>query len=286
MDLLVGATGTVGKYVLDHYAGRKDVRVFAHSERSEQFARGKGIGQVFSGDDRDPQSLIEAFQEVDRLFLLTPPALEQPQVELRFLKAAKAARVKRIVYVSLQYTGSRPNIKITALHEPAEEWLTTSGISHVALQPPSFLDNLLWQVDLIKQGQIVYAGVGQGRIAHIDARDIAEVAFAAMTDETLRGPVNLTSSRAVTFGEIAEELSRQLGFKVSLIEPPAAEWKKGLLAAGTPDWYADALIEGMAFYARQKPIVDPKPIEKVRGKGARTLEAFIQEKVVPLVKAK
>lgn len=89
MDLLVGATGTVGKYVLDHYAGRKDVWVFAHSERSEQFARGKGIGQVFSGDDRDPQSLIEAFQEVDRLFLLTPPALEQPQVELRFLKAVK-----------------------------------------------------------------------------------------------------------------------------------------------------------------------------------------------------
>lgn len=282
MDLLVGATGTVGKHVLEHYKGRKDVRVFVHSDRSENFVKESGIGEIFRGDNKSENSLAQAFKGVDRLFLLTPAVLEQPEVELRFLNAAKNAEVKRVVYISLQYTGSQPNIKITSLHEPAEEWLKKSGLSYVALQPPSFLDNLLWQIEIIKQGHIVYAGVGEGKIAHIDVRDLAHVAYVAMSDKSFQGPLPLTSGRAVSFGEIASELSNQLGFEVSLIQPPAQDWKQGLLSNGTPEWYADALVEGMAYYAAKPTIVAPEPIRKVRKEGPRTLEAFIQEKIVPL----
>jgi uncharacterized protein YbjT (DUF2867 family) len=154
MELLIGATGTVGKHLLPYYRGRTDVRVWTHSDHSAQLVRDYGISNLHKGSLSDETSLKQALENVNRLFLLTAFSPRQGADELRVLDAARAAGVQRIVYLSLQFVGKPPSIALKHGHEQAETWLERSGISYAAIQPPPFIDNLIGQLDAIRAGQL------------------------------------------------------------------------------------------------------------------------------------
>jgi len=283
MEVLIGATGTIGQSLLKHYSGRADVRALVHSDRSEQLAKKQEIGEVQKGDFKDPETLQRILQGAKKVFLLTPPAPDQGEDELRVLEAAKAAGVQRIVYISLQFVGRPPSIRLKAPHERAEAWLEQSGLSYAAIQPPAFIDNLLGQIALIRAGQLIYGGGGNAQIAHIDSRDVAAVAAAALKDQQFEGRVPITGPEAVTYAEIARRLSQHLGRTVAYVDPPASEWKTGLLSSGMSAWYANALVEGVAYYAQQEPFVQTAPIEKATGRSARPIDDFMRETIRPLL---
>jgi uncharacterized protein YbjT (DUF2867 family) len=166
MLLLTGASGTVGRALVAELAGRQDVRALARSDESAQALLDAELPDVVRGDLGDRDTLPAALEGVRTLFLLTPPGPSQPKLELNALEAARVAGVRRVVYLSL-YDAGPPVITLRAWHEPAERWLRESSLSWAVLQPPVFSQNLLGQVDAIRQGQLVWPG-GQGDLSHID----------------------------------------------------------------------------------------------------------------------
>jgi uncharacterized protein YbjT (DUF2867 family) len=54
---------------------------------------------------------------------------------------------------------------------------------------------------------------------------------------------DLTGPRALTYAAAAEVFSDVLGKPVRYVGPPDDEARAGLLSRGTPEFYADALIE-------------------------------------------
>jgi len=279
MIVLTGATGTVGHHLVAELAHRDDVRAVARSADAEQALRTSGVRDVVRADLADPASLREAFADADTLLLLTPPGPQQSALDRNALEAAKDAGVRRVVYQSL-YNPGPPSIALRAWHEPAEQWLEQSDLSWAVLQPPVFSDNLLGQLDSIRQGQLIWPDA-VGRLSHIDSRDIAAVARHALEDPRLEGIVALTGPEALTYPEVAERLSRHLDIAVQHIDVPADAFRAGAVQAGVPEAYADALVEGAAYFGAAPPYVATEAITRATGAPARPVDDVIRDVIAP-----
>jgi len=279
MIVLTGATGTVGHHLVAELAHRDDVRAVARSADAEQALRTSGVRDVVRADLADPASLRVAFAYADTLFLLTPPGPQQSALDRNALEAAKDAGVRRVVYQSL-YNPGPPSIALRAWHEPAEQWLEQSDLSWAVLQPPVFSDNLLGQLDSIRQGQLIWPDA-VGRLSHIDSRDIAAVARHALEDPRLEGIVALTGPEALTYPEVAERLSRHLDIAVQHIDVPADAFRAGAVQAGVPEAYADALVEGAAYFGAAPPYVATEAITRATGAPARPVDDVIRDVIAP-----
>jgi uncharacterized protein YbjT (DUF2867 family) len=284
MMLLTGATGTVGRHVAAALTGRDDVRVLARTAEAAAALRTLGHRHVVRGDLAEPATLDGAFTGVDVLFLLTPAGPRQPELNAHALDAAEAAGVQRVVYQSLLDPGRPPRIALRAWHEPAEQRLAASWSAWAVLQPPVFTDNLLGQLDALRQGRLVWPG-GDGALSHVDARDVAAVAVAALEDPGLRGLLRLTGPESLTFHEVAERVARHTGRSVSYVDATPDAYRAAVVGAGVDPVYADALVEGAAYYGSQPPLVDTRLVERVRGVPARPVDDLIRERLVPALAA-
>jgi NAD(P)H dehydrogenase (quinone) len=280
MQLLIGATGTVGRHVAAGLRGRKDVRILAHSTRSSDAARSLGFADVVRGDLGDPAALAAAFRDVERVFLLTPASPAQAEHEIKAIEAAEKAGAKRIVKISLLFVGDAPSIRLKKPHEIVEERLAQSKLSYVAIQPPAFIDNLLWQLDSLRNGQLIYPDA-KGRVSYIDARDVADVAVGALDDDSVKGRLRITGPEALTYGDLAARVSKQLGRTITFVDPLPSAWRAGAIDSGMPEAVADTYLEAFDYYGTRPVFLSTEAIERVRPAGARRVDDFIRETLVP-----
>jgi hypothetical protein len=85
--------------------------------------------------------------------------------------------------------------------------------------------------------------------------------------------------------ELAERIGSGVGREVVHVEPPIEAWRDGLVQAGVPDWWADALVELFEAFNRrvEAPVTDG--VERLTGRPARPIEAFLQDFLAPAVNA-
>lgn len=91
---------------------------------------------------------------------------------------------------------------------------------------------------MVRDGTIATAA-GDGRVAMIDARDIAAAAVAALTTVPARGRVyTLTGPDAVSFDQVAQVIGRQTGRAVRHLRVPGEAVSERLRALGAEPWFA------------------------------------------------
>lgn len=278
--LITGATGKVGRRVVEQLAGYPSLRALAHSDRSAATLTAQGV-EVARGSLEDPSALDVALAGVDALFLLTPYTPGQEATELRVLHAARAAGVTRVVKVSSLLEG-RP-IQVMRGHAAVSAALPSLGFTHVSvLQADNFMDNELASVDTLRKG-LLFANAGAARLSFVDARDIAGVAVAELTSATpAGGKLVITGPDALTFGEYAGRLGTVLGFPLQHISPPDAEFTQALLDAGLPDFYAHDLTEMFASIRNSGLTHAPTDsVQRLTGHAPRTAEDFARDVLAP-----
>ncbi len=75
----------------------------------------------------------------------------------------------------------------------------------------------------------IYAAAGDGRVSVVDVRDIAEVAFAALTQSGHEGKsYELTGPQALTHAEVAEQLSIVLDRPIRFVNISPEEMRQAL----------------------------------------------------------
>ena len=155
------------------------------SERAAEIARARGIEAV-TIDYNHPATLRAAFQGCDTLFLLGPNALNQTELELNAVDAARAAGVRHIVKQSVMGAAEEA-YSLANIHRPVEKAIERSGMAWTFLRPNSFMQNAVtFMAPTIRAESAFYSASGQARISHIDVRDIAAVAVAALTSDRPR----------------------------------------------------------------------------------------------------
>jgi len=276
--LLLGGTGQVGLRVAKLLQGRGDVRALAHSDASAQTLEQLGV-EVVHGDLGRPETLATAFAGVETLFLLTPFSPEQLRQEQNVLDAAAALR--RVVKVSAI---NDSDIAIAKAHREIGRRLLERELEVTLLRPDFFVSNVLAQLDLIRSGQLVYPA-GEARRTFVDPLDIAEVAVAELTAETpVGGELIVTGPESLGFADVGARLGAGLERAVEFVDAPASAWREGLLAAGVPEFYADALVE--LFERDIKPtgtVAPTSDVERVLGRPPHPVDRFIRDELAAAV---
>lgn len=112
----------------------------------------------------------------------------------------------------------------------------------------------------------------------MDAGDIADVAVAALTEAGHNGEVyEVTGPRLMTFDDVASELSRATGRKISFVRVPSDEFLQGFRRAGAPEemiWLLDYLFSTI-LDGRNAQICDG--VERALGRPPKDFSDFARE---------
>ncbi|MBU2670761.1 NmrA family NAD(P)-binding protein [Actinoplanes bogorensis] len=170
----------------------------------------------------------------DRLFLACGNVPEQVAFECAAIDAAVAAGVKLIVKLSGPDASVHSPRIFERWHGEIEQHLARSGIPHVLLRPRAFMTNLF----AYAPAGTLFAPAGNAQISFIDPRDVADVASVALTGDGHDGNVyTLTGPAAITFEQVAAELSTVCGRPVTYVHVTDDQAREGL-----PPFVADAIV--------------------------------------------
>lgn len=172
--LVTGATGRVGRHVVDQLIARNaDVRVLVRDPAQANFASNVDVVQ---GDMLDINALRRAFNGVRTLFLLNAVAGDEFTQAIIALNVAREAGVERVVYLSVFDADRAVNVPHFAVKFGAERMLEAMGFSATILRPAYFIDNDVMIKDVIFNYAVYPMPIGSKGVAMVDTRDIAEVA--------------------------------------------------------------------------------------------------------------
>ena len=108
---------------------------------------------------------------------------------------------------------------------------------------------------------------GDGKVSHIDIRDIAAVAVKALTEDDNEGKAyTFTGPEALSNTRVAEILSEDTGREIRYVDLPPEQFKQALLAAGVPEWSTNALIDLQQLYRRGGAKSVTRDVEELLGR--------------------
>src|SRR5262245_5554844 len=138
--LVIGGTGTVGGEVVRGLLGRGDrVRVLTRSAAKVRSLPAGAEGVV--GDLADSLSLRKPLDGVDGVFLATPLDPEESERGLAAVEAVRAARVGRLVYMSVHKVVEGAQIPHFGSKLPIEKAVRGLGLPFTILRPNNFFQN-------------------------------------------------------------------------------------------------------------------------------------------------
>lgn len=247
--LVTGATGALGKLTVEALLRRVGPERIAALARDPAKAIGlakRGV-DVRRGDYFDPDSLMSAFRDVDKVLMISAVAFtDRLTQQLNVIDAAKASGVKHIIYTSIQRKpGSTFEISmVTQADKDTEAALKASGLAFTILRNSLYLDVLPFMLgDLVlEEGVRLTQGKGKGVL--VARSDLAEANAVVLTEPGHENQTyTLGASEAFSFSDVAAELSEISGKLVGFKGVSARQYAQILEARGLPKHFADFLSE-------------------------------------------
>ncbi|HEY4220300.1 MAG TPA: SDR family oxidoreductase, partial [Myxococcota bacterium] len=240
---VTGATGTIGREVVNALAerGNVNVRVGVRKDSFAKVLKHKNVTPVaFDWDDKNSYSALAGS---DRVFVATPGVPESHELVQALVAEAKKAGVNRIVKLSSGGADADKPIRLAGNHRKGELAVEKSGIAYTLLRPGMFADNFINYWPPQKDGNI-YLPFGTAKLALIDARDVGVIAAAALLDEGYAGKaLELSGAAALDVNEVAAVLSKVTGRAIKYVDVSEDDAKKGMAGAGMPPWMVDDFAE-------------------------------------------
>jgi len=273
MILVTGAAGTVGSEVVKELKGRGASFKVGYRNRRTPGVDGVAI------DLEKPETLAPALRGVETVFLLSSSVAP----ERNLVAAAKAAGVKRIVKLSV-WGAADEGFAFGRWHRAVERAIEASGLAWTFLRPNGFMQNVVnFMGTTIKSQNAFYHSAGDAKISHVDARDIGAVAARALTDAGHEGKAYaLSGPESLSYSEIAATLSKALGREIRYVAVSDEDYKKGAMAAGIPEPYAEALIDLNRHYRTGQLSQVTGEVRAVSGRDPIRFEQFARDHAAAL----
>jgi len=278
MILITGASGNAGGAVLRGVLkSGSDVRAMVRSK--EDTAKVPQGATPVIADFADKLSLRRALEGVDTVYLVCSPVRELVELESNMIDACREAGVKHIVLNSALGAGDFPK-SFPSWHRKVEDKLEGSALAYTILRPNGFMQNLItYFAPSIRAQGVFYQSTENVKISHLDLRDIAVAAA-----KILRSPLQhagkiyeLNGPEALSYGEIAEKISKATARKVQYVDIPPDAQRKALLDMGMPDFMVTALLELQEYYATGKASRVDGTLESLIHRTPTKMDDFLKE---------
>lgn len=208
--LVVGAASKVGTELVGLLVAKGE-SVKAATRHPGDYRALPGV-EATAFDYEEHASAKEALAGADRVFMLSKWTELHPELALnRFVEHALAAGVKHIVFLTAMGVDKNPSTRLALV----EKRIADSGMGYTILRPNWFMQNFSrgFLLPTIRNISSIVVPAGFGTVSFIDARDIAEVAAAALVDPAAHnGQVyDLTGPEALSYKQAADILSEVTG---------------------------------------------------------------------------
>jgi uncharacterized protein YbjT (DUF2867 family) len=275
MILITGASGNVGKEVLKQII-RTGAKVRAAFQSVSKAATAPSGVEIVTMDYNQPPTLQAALKGVEQVFLVGPPAPNLPALERKAVDEIKLSGVKHVVKLSAM--GGRAAI-FPRQHADSEDYIKSAGVPYTFLRPNGFMQNFInYNAETINSQNAFYGSQGDGKVSHIDLRDIAAVAVKTLTESGHEGKAyTLTGPEALSNARIAEILSEDTGREIRYVDLPAEQFKQALVGAGLPEWSADALVDLQQLYRSGAASAVTNDVAQLLGRRPISLEQFSRD---------
>jgi uncharacterized protein YbjT (DUF2867 family) len=281
--LVTGATGTVGRQVIEQLVRRRaGVRVLVRDPSKSKFPAGVSVVQ---GDLLDVDSLRAAFSGVSTLFLLNAVVPDEFTQALVALNVARAAGVERVVYLSVIHSDVYVNVPHFAGKFGVERMIEQMGFSATILRPAYFMNNELTIKDVVLGYGAYPMPIGSKGLAMIDARDIGEIAALELIrrDEAPgKLPlerINLVGPDTLTGADVAAIWSEVLGRPITYGGDDTVAFEQNLRKF-MPGWMAFDMRLMSERFLSDGMIPEPGDVQRLTrllGRPLRSYRAFATE---------
>lgn len=264
MIVITTPTGDIGSQVLRilldaHPSHGEELRVIVRDPAKLSDSVRERV-DVIAGSHGDADVVDRAFTGADAVFWLVPPDTKAASLEFAYSGFTRAAAqafmthgVGHVVGVSALGRGTRvaDRAGLVTASLAMDDLITSTGVAYRALANPSFMDNLLRQVDSIRDDGVFTDTVAADRKAPSAAtRDIAAAAVGLLLDRSwtgtdsvpVLGPENLSPNGMARI--MSEVLNRPVRYERQSLNDFGAT----LTGYGM----GDAFVQGMVDMMRAK----------------------------------
>jgi uncharacterized protein YbjT (DUF2867 family) len=273
MIVATAPTGNIGHQVLEHILRTDEsVRVIAR-DPSRLSSQARERVEVVQGSHGDVDVVNEAFTGADSVFWLVPPDAKANSVEAAYVDftrpacdAFKRHHIKRVVGISALGRGTpwAEHAGLVTASLRMDDLIATTGVSYRAVTNPSFMDNLLRQVESIKkQGAFFLPISGDLKQPSACTRDIAATAAKLLLDDSWSGvgSVAVMGPEDISYNDMARTMSEVLDKPVRFEQISADAYKSRMLKAGMSDAMAQANVDMWVAYNQGLDTLEPRTPE-------------------------
>jgi uncharacterized protein YbjT (DUF2867 family) len=234
--------------------------------------------EVVVGDFDRPETLDDALKGVESTFLVAPAGKDLAAREHAFLDAVDRAPDRPHVVKLASLGWEEPRARFSAEHGKVIERMRAAGLRHTVLAPNGFMQDITRYAAMLQEESAIFLPAGDGSVSHVDARDVAAVAAHVLSkpDPHEGKSYAITGPAAVTYTEVAAQLSDVAGREIRYVDTPPDEVRQRLLGYGWAEWTADGMLEVYAAYASGAGAVVTDEVEKATGRPATDLGTFLR----------
>jgi uncharacterized protein YbjT (DUF2867 family) len=270
--ILVATTGKVGGEAARLLAARGEpVRVLVRDPAKASALERAGI-EVVLGDLDAPETVGESLRGVSSVILVSPAV---PAQEINVIDAAARAGASHVVKVTSKASADSPIARRRG-QAAIEAALTASGLGWTMLRSNGYMQNFLVMAPAIARTDGFAAATGEGRISHIDTRDVAAVAaeIAAAPAPHTGKAYWPTGPEALSGAEVADVLSKVLGREITFRPITFEEQRQAMISAGLPERVADDNARAFTLAAGGEADYVTSDVPAILGRPARSFEQF------------
>ncbi len=225
--------GRVAKIMLKNVSGDQLTFTCYDMNRlpADKLKRWQDAGvRVVEADYNDKESLVKAFADGDRLFLISGLDVgKRVQQHKNAIDAAIENGVQHITYTS--FVGATDpayeHVFVTPDHTATEEYLESTGIQYAALRNNLYLETFMTMramLAFMSDGRwVTTAGEGKATLVHKD--DCAAAAAAALLGKGGdRKVFNIVGSQAISVRELCEIIAKRSGVDLEYVPATQEEY--------------------------------------------------------------
>jgi uncharacterized protein YbjT (DUF2867 family) len=261
MIIITTPNGAIGHQVLEHVLRSSEpIRLIAR-DLSRISPEVRERVEVIEGSHGDADVVSRAFSGADSVFWVVPPDPRAKNVEDAYLDftrpacdAFKKHKVKRVVGISAlgRGTPAAAHAGLVTASLKMDDLIASTGVHYRAVTNPSFMDNLLRQVELINnQGMFSLPISGDLKQPSACTRDIAATAAKLLLDHSWSGvgSVPVLGPEDLSYNDMATIMSKVLGKPIRFQQGSTESLKARLTGFGMSEAMAQGHVDMWIAYA-------------------------------------
>ena len=272
---VTGSTGFIGGRVARALAGRGIAQrlIVRDPARAPELAN----AQVATAGYADDDAARDALAGIATLFMVSgTESADRLTAHLAFVDAARAAGVRRIIYLS--FFGAAPDATFTLArdHWHTEQHIRASGMDYTFLRDNLYADFLPYMAG---EDGVIRGPAGDGAFAPVARLDVADVAVEVLTGAPGTHDArtyDLTGPDLLTMTDVAAVITATTGRPVAYLDETEAEAYRSRAAYGAPDWQVTAWVSTYQAIAAGELAPATDQVARLLGRPATSLADLLR----------